>query len=450
MDVNRKRKRSAEIFERKRPNTAPSPYEHLFLKAEASWKDESGRLWAEQAHLDFLEGLKIDDITVQQWCAFALGNMLAEHTPNAEAAVLCAMSVLKTMVTATDAATAEMCAFALSNAVRTDLLTHATVFSVLTVAGDWLLRWSSWERTDAPPGTVLTVNDTAVQVLGAVAYAINAHPPPEAPALLQFARMALRLATEQLTVDETVCVAALQVLVLVMGRFEPGATVLVPDRSAIGPAMAAKQPGIYRAMEERGECTPVQLLILTAGLLERAHYLNHWIRKHEMSTCTRELYAGFLRGVLFDGTEATLQAAHARGCLGDLMQLAKCSASRSASRRIVSGVIANLLPFPPETQGPLFAFLVHECGATVLVADAVMDLAGDAAHVEAGGLDAMLLFLRHALELPDSAEVKAAARTPGLEPALGRLQAKRSSPDTVSLVTDILARLDLRVEPGRL
>ena len=64
-------------------------HSELLAKAEASANDDCG-LWETNAHREFVAGLKVEDWTVQRWCAFGVGNMLAEGGTDVQQVVFAA------------------------------------------------------------------------------------------------------------------------------------------------------------------------------------------------------------------------------------------------------------------------------------------------------------------------------------------------------------------------
>ena len=409
----------------------------------ASADDEDGRLWASRADIRCIAGLAAADVWVQQCSALALGNMLAERTPDEAAAKRCAVALLETLTTATNTALAELCAFALANAVRTKLLASRTVIGVLSVSGDWVCDWVTTKVGDGLPEAAVACRDTVVTLLGAMSQAVALYPDIIERWLLRLAAYALKLAASQYVVDETVCVAAMQVVVLVFGRVEYGATIEIEQRdlSKFNTLVALREPVVFAELKRTGRGTFTQVLVMANSLFDRAGMLHEFVETHDMSVPTRELLASLLRCAVFDGTELTLRAAHANGLLCKLMGLAK-SVSREGARQIVGGVVAGLLPFSKATQQQFFAYLMQECGALVLVAEVVKDLAQGRARPDAIELDSLLRFMHEALELAEPPLVKATSHS-ALERALGRIQATQADPGVVTVVGSILSKLDL-------
>lgn len=437
---HRKRKRSADLITRKRVCHGDGIWDKLIADAESSAEDDEGRLWAAEAHFQFMKGLNAPDVTVQQWSAFALGNMLADHVPDDETAVLCSLSLLKALVKTTDAVFGEICAFALFNGVRCGRLSDATKFSIVIVAGDWLVCWVAEAESMTE-----TIRDTVVHLLGSISWTVSTGDPPPTESLVQFAAVALRLATEGDWADDVVCLASLQVLVLVYGRAEPDATVAVPARDVrtIGTVMRLRDPAVFAEIQRTGRGTLTQVLIMKHGLIERALRLHEWLETCVETASTRELYASFLVGAIFDTTESTFMAFHSRGFLNLLIDLAKSKVTQEGSRRIVGAIVAQLLLFSEPTQRSVFMHLVQECGALVLVTQFIKELVEGAARPVAFELDSLLVFLHRALDLADHQQVQMASKNVGLETALGRIHTSRADAETVTLVGDILMKLDL-------
>ena len=137
---HRKRKRSADLITRKRVCHGDGIWDKLIADAESSAEDDEGRLWAAEAHFQFMKGLNAPDVTVQQWSAYA-GEYAGRSRPGRRYGSAVLAVALKALVKATDAVFGEICAFAVFNGVRCGRLSDATKFSIVTVAGDWLVCW---------------------------------------------------------------------------------------------------------------------------------------------------------------------------------------------------------------------------------------------------------------------------------------------------------------------
>lgn len=394
--------------------------------------DDAGRLWREQADVDVLDNFDSDP----HLAAFVLGNMLVDAAPTlcSKTRVVRCTLVLAGAIQDADARTAEMCAFALCNAVGTRMLPPMTLVSACRTAGQWIKRRECIDCQLAA--------DTTALILAAIGQAMQAFSvtllykdDPFALVEPAFSVFKKRVSPEW---RDTVYVSALQCIVLWWGVDDGDEGRVAPGEML--PEMIAQYHDLQEHVRRVGVATLSQAALLRYGALDNAQKMFAWAEDTD-SANAKMLLAAHVISLVFDGSTQMLEIAYHKQLFCALMALIRSRVSKASARRLLQDIIGNLIEYPDDARDVMFNHLVEECGILGPVMEMIVDLANDST-IAVEKLSSLLFFIERGMEVVEGFRVRVLANA-RLEAALAVLQAQRTDADVVGRVGSILESLSL-------
>lgn len=408
---------------RDRESLSDDAYKRIRMDASQAWHERPETIF--------------DDPLV---AAFAIGNWLADATPDVTTPELvskCAKHLVTAMTCpGVDKHAAEMCSFALCNAVGTKMMLLADTIRVCQQAGVWAAR--------KPTAICRDEADAIVNVMAAIGQALPVVAASEAFATNPFVLIepAFVLLHRDFAPDvqDDIIVASLQAIVLWWRWTDQHERRCPIDPEKMFSAAAVQFPALYQQVVAAGDGTFAHRAILHYKAVDTLERLFQWAER-SASANAKMLLAAHAVSLIFDGSTVTLEIACRRRILHMLTTMIRCRVSPTLAHRVIQDIIGNLIEYATGARDKVFAHLVEECGVWALVTDMVIDLA-TTSGVVIEELSNLLFFIECGMALVEGIRERVAANA-RLEGALAVLQSKQTDADVVGRVGGILEGLCL-------